>query len=336
MKNFRIMSGFMVVFLFAFLCLSAAAHAQDSTENIQLIPGPKGEKGEKGPKGDKGEKGEKGPKGDKGEKGEKGPKGDKGEKGDKGDPGTNGVDGQNGVNGADGQDGADGLSIQGPQGEPGTSSWTDGFETVSTTGSVQIGSGSLHVKDSCRATNEGTIRFNTTTKIFEGCTGTTWESLNTPAPVVYAIGDPGPAGGIVFHITNGGRSGLEAAPEDHSQEMVWGCWGTLIVGADGEVVGAGAQNSADILAGCSVTGSAARIAVTYTLGGYGDWYLPSKDELNLLYQQSKVVGGFSTTFSYWSSTEYNLGHAWSQYFDDGLQTGGSKLDTVRVRAIRSF
>lgn len=152
---------------------------------------------------------------------------------------------------------------------------------------------------------------------------------------IYAIGDTGPAGGIVFYITGVGLHGLEAAPADQSSGAAWGCYGTLIAGADGTAVGTGAQNTADILAGCSESGIAARIADAYTLNGYDDWFLPSKDELNFLYLQKAVVGGFAVG-GYWSSTENVSSHAWSQIFGDGYQYNTNKNGTLRVRAVRAF
>ncbi len=149
----------------------------------------------------------------------------------------------------------------------------------------------------------------------------------------YAIGDTGPAGGIVFYITDGGLHGLEAAPEDQSSSAEWGCYGTEIDGADGTAIGTGAQNTADILAGCSASGIAARVADEYELNGYGDWFLPSKDELNELYQQRAVVGGF-TNVNGWSSTEVTSNLAWLQYFTNGLQINLGKYNALSVRAVR--
>ena len=48
-----------------------------------------------------------------------------------------------------------------------------------------------------------------------------------------------------------------------------------------------------------------------------------------------AVGGFASAY-YWSSTEFNLGYAWVQFFDLGLQGNGSKDITYRVRAVRAF
>lgn len=168
----------------------------------------------------------------------------------------------------------------------------------------------------------------------------------------YEIGQAGPAGGIVFYVTDGGLHGLEAAPEDQNglSAPAWGCFGTVIAGADGEAVGAGARNTSDILAGCSDEGIAAELADDYALNGYTDWFLPSKDELNLMWRNladsdgdgentgpddSNNLGGFDPLY-YWSSTEYDLYNAWGQLFHDGYQDYDAKNDTFGVRAVRAF
>ena len=203
--------------------------------------------------------------------------------------------------------------------------------------SIQIGDEAV----TCDSTIAGTIRFTGTD--FEGCDGNAWVSLrsqsSTPGlgDVLYAVGDRGPAGGVVFYVTNGGLNGLEAAPadQDGGSGVEWGCYGTSIAGADGTAVGTGAQNTADILAGCTESGTAAEIAAEYEYGGYGDWFLPSKDELDELYQNRDVVGGFANN-SYWSSTEDDSYGAWAQYFYNGYQNYNDKNDTLRVRAVRAF
>ena len=76
---------------------------------------------------------------------------------------------------------------------------------------------------------------------------------------------------------------------------------------------------------------------------YGDWYLPSKYELNLMYQnigqgnalELGNVGGFTNNF-YWSSTESDFASAWIQKFFFGDQNDGSKSSTYYVRAVRAF
>jgi hypothetical protein len=154
-------------------------------------------------------------------------------------------------------------------------------------------------------------------------------SSSAAASTLYDIGDAGPGGGIVFHVTDGGLHGLEAAAVDQESTQ-WGCSGTTISGANGTVVGTGEQNTADIIAGCNET----TVASAYGPG----WYLPSKDELNLLYAQkvAGVVGGFASYY-YWSSSQNNSYYAWSQNFDYGYQSDYfNKSTTKGVRAVRTF
>ncbi|WP_431066979.1 hypothetical protein [Methylotuvimicrobium sp.] len=159
--------------------------------------------------------------------------------------------------------------------------------------------------------------------------------VDSLTPDIYAIGDTGPAGGIVFYITDAGAHGLEAAPEDQGVAQ-WGCFGQSITGADGTAIGTGAQNTADILAGCTEAGIAAQLATDYAWpNGQTDGYLPSKDELNVLYQQRAVVGGFALYY-YWSSSESASSSAWYQYFLSGNQANAMKYNTLRVRAVRAF
>ncbi len=151
-----------------------------------------------------------------------------------------------------------------------------------------------------------------------------------------AIGDTGPAGGVVFYLFDTtGKHGLEAAPADQVSAP-WGCDGVSV-----PANGYGVDNTAAILAGCTENGIAARVAVAYSLNGYHDWYLPSKDELFELYKAKEAgfVGGF-TTGNYWSSTEYAATAAYYMPFGPGWKSypfsAINKWASERVRAIRSF
>jgi hypothetical protein len=99
----------------------------------------------------------------------------------------------------------------------------------------------------------------------------------------------------------------------------------------------GAAKATVMLGVC--TSGAANLADAYTatVNGvvYGDWFLPSKGELNQMYVNKSAIGGFSTDF-YWSSTEYDADDAWSQGFYAGLSSAYSKLLTERVRPVRAF
>jgi Protein of unknown function (DUF1566) len=142
-------------------------------------------------------------------------------------------------------------------------------------------------------------------------------------------------GGIIFYIDGTGLHGLISATSDQSTGTPWGCMGTLI-GGTGTAIGTGQANTTLIVNGCSTAGIAARICDDLVMNGYSDWFLPSKDELNLLYQQIAVVGGFANWY-YWSSSEYNATGAWYQSFSSGIQYSYDvKYDTYCVRAVRAF
>jgi hypothetical protein len=159
-------------------------------------------------------------------------------------------------------------------------------------------------------------------------------------------------GGIVFYVYDGGMHGLIAATTDQSSSISW-CGGCIEndpnprntrARADG--INAGLKNTAIIianLAAVSSNESASTVcneySVTETLAGltttYGDWYLPSKYELNLLYLQKIVIGGFSDA-NYWSSSESTSTGAWYQYFGNGVTNDNRKDFAGRARAIRAF
>ena len=132
------------------------------------------------------------------------------------------------------------------------------------------------------------------------------------------------------------------------------CRRSRISGADGSAIGFGAANTSDILAGCDEAGIAAEICEDYSGGGYNDWFLPSKDELNEMSRKKATIdataaanggSGFASAL-YWSSTEAgnNFGgniNAWQQSFDfaeayQGYQNRRNKNIAFKVRAVRAF
>jgi hypothetical protein len=147
-------------------------------------------------------------------------------------------------------------------------------------------------------------------------------------------------GGIVFYVDETGQHGLVAATEDLGTYQ-WGCFGTVLTGADGTSIGTGFQNTLDIASGCSETPIAASEALAYESEGHSDWYLPSINELIEMYNTigngspEGNIGGFSNSF-YWSSSEYSNGSAWYVDFGNGFTYGSNKDYTFRVRVIRSF
>lgn len=69
------------------------------------------------------------------------------------------------------------------------------------------------------------------------------------------------------------------------------------------------------------------------------WFVPSKDELNLVYENRNSLNNLSlnTRYYYWSSSEYSSSHAWRQYFNSGLQNNTTKhIHNYRVRLCRQL
>ena len=182
----------------------------------------------------------------------------------------------------------------------------------------------------------------------------------------YAIGDTGPAGGIIFHVatsgftvTGYGSSGdngyfaqytayyLEAAPENASASastMRWSSTNVLIPNLSQNdsdtidwAIGRGRLNTALIAAAHSadtVANNAAKAAAAYSQGGKDDWFLPSREELNQMYIRRLHVGIITARF--WSSSQSDPNFAWYQGFDNGFQYYYLSYSNFNVRAIRAF
>jgi hypothetical protein len=71
------------------------------------------------------------------------------------------------------------------------------------------------------------------------------------------------------------------------------------------------------------------------LNGYADWYLPTKNDLNLLYNQRHVIPVLNYVY-YWSSSEYDTTYAYHFSFYSGYANYGIKKNTHAVHAIRAF
>jgi hypothetical protein len=141
-------------------------------------------------------------------------------------------------------------------------------------------------------------------------------------------------GGIIFYLDASGQHGLIVATTNQSIGEPWINGSLSITNAVRDGIGAGIFNTERIIANQSAPG-AAQLCANFQGGGYGDWYLPSKYELNLLYLQKAAVGGFDDAY-YRSSTEYDYDNAWIQFFSNGSQEYANKDFGFYVRAIRAF
>jgi hypothetical protein len=143
--------------------------------------------------------------------------------------------------------------------------------------------------------------------VFDGQEGGTSSSIKA-GPLGYIVGDPGPAGGLVFYdkgFYSDGWRYLEAAPASAEFQDNW--------------------NNAR--SRCS----------SLNINGCTDWRLPAKGELDMLYKHLMVkgLGSFQRSL-YWSSSEYDRDVAWGQNFSDGSSTAPRKTLRYLVRAVRAF
>ena len=171
-------------------------------------------------------------------------------------------------------------------------------------------------------------------------------STQTWVVTVYSIGKSFQGGKIAYIFNNlepgyidGETHGLIAAAADQqSTGIQWYNGSAVATGATATELGSGAANTTAIIGaqGEPATGYAAGVARAYAGGGYSDWYLPSKDELGILYGNRAAIGGFNAV-GYWSSSEFDAGRAHYWHFGTGL-TGNTLKSSVqgRVRAIRNF
>jgi len=165
------------------------------------------------------------------------------------------------------------------------------------------------------------------------------------------------AGGIVFWIAPLSRvgdnkpHGLVCSPIVQSGGIAWcrdncerlpGLTTDVGMADDGSIKTGGSSNTNSIVARYGDTTYAANICKTLDLNGHTDWFLPSRDELDLMYQNLKRfgIGNFANGY-YWSSSQYNAATTdtnlvWAQFFGNGRQYKLTKNYAGYVRAVRAF
>ena len=301
-----------------------------------------------------------GPAGPKGATGATGPAGARGATGAQGPAGATGLQGLAGAAGAQGPAGATGL--QGLAGATG----------------AQGPAGATGLQGLAGATGATGATGDTGAVGATGAPGPAGATGPAGGGTVHAIGDQY-QGGIIFWVDADGQHGLIASLADQGGALGASWYDANNVnfklfstGTTGDGIYAGIvntsslnsqQNGAGLLSvGCfsataTVVDSAAQLAADYSIKDngldactgvvgetcWGDWYLPSKFELNLLLNQSASLGGLALESgnSYWSSTEIDIQNASAQYLD--IPPAGplsaasqSKNASNHVRAIRAF
>ena len=190
----------------------------------------------------------------------------------------------------------------------------------------------------------GLMIWNTTDVELEVYNGSLWVNMNGITDQTLTIGKTYQGGKVAYILvsTDPGydpntQHGLIAASSDQSAGIKWYNLTSSTTSATGTAIGTGLSNTNTIISsqGPTATSYAAGLARAYTGGGYTDWYLPSKDELNKLYLNRGTIGGLVANH-YWSSTESGTYDAWYQHFSSGVQDGLNKANLLYVRAIRAF
>lgn len=144
-------------------------------------------------------------------------------------------------------------------------------------------------------------------------------------------------GGIIFYLDNTGQHGLVCATSDQIQGVRWNN-GTVILIGTSRLVGTGQANTTAIVNAQGSGIYAASICDQLILNGYTDWFLPSIDELQLIYNQKAVIGGFTGSYEYyWSSSENFAGSVFLWSMVQGGQAWAGTYDIgASVRTIRAF
>lgn len=118
-----------------------------------------------------------------------------------------------------------------------------------------------------------------------------------------------------------------------------GGWGNGAINTDDKY---GNENAAILITITALSQGGRHAAARYcdklNYGGYTDWYLPNRYELNLVFVNKSVISGLKTGDSdfYSSSTEVDDFYAWTQRMSDGYQTGNGKMNGHFIRCVRRF
>ena len=157
-------------------------------------------------------------------------------------------------------------------------------------------------------------------------------------------------GGVIFYIDETLNHGLVVALNDN-ESGEWGCSDEEILNANDSTLGSGYRNTLAILASdCEPAGISAIIAASSATTFISedtlinDWYLPSIDELKLLYQEREWIDDSLTVYNgkrfenttYWSSTQSGTDKAKSLSFGNGSTKSSYKISVNEVRSIRAF
>lgn len=155
-------------------------------------------------------------------------------------------------------------------------------------------------------------------------------------------------GGVIFHLWKdnaGVEHGLIVALTDQSTSQAWSNVSSTEIGTSAQSSWDGLSNSNSIVGQGGHTSSAAKLCLDLVSGEQSDWYLPSIQELNMLWNNyytvarvlSQIPGATQLSNDYyWSSSESHYSFAWYFTFNYGSSSYYVKYGTAYVRAVRAF
>ena len=153
-------------------------------------------------------------------------------------------------------------------------------------------------------------------------------------PLSTGVSRPTPKPAPTYRSGPGARSLDSSDPGEMWCPRGAGGYGTLL--ATGTDLGSGRVNSSIVLDACG-RDTAVGLAVAYKGGGLDDWYLPSRDEVSVMFQQRAVIGGLDDSYLWTSSQSDSLEFAWyHSFFAGGTPSLNHKGSIGRVRPVRAF
>lgn len=145
------------------------------------------------------------------------------------------------------------------------------------------------------------------------------------------------AGGHIFYFDASDGSGMVCTQADQTPNMHWYNCVYTNTGATLTEIGTGEINTTWIIADQGFGFYAASVCDMAEDGGFEDWFLPSKEELETMHANlhANGKGGF-TDEVFWSSSEVDSNNAWSVDFSMGTSSILGKFFPHNVRAVRNF
>jgi len=166
---------------------------------------------------------------------------------------------------------------------------------------------------------------------------TVFDTIIVEPPEDLKVGDRY-QGGIVVFLEEGGQHGLIAAENDLYDAGYTFVWGSELefLGATSEDDGRG---NTELMKESATSNSAAYLFIDLNLNGYDDWFIPAKNQLQIIKENAHLIGNFpgdSDDAKYWSSTELSTDRAYGLNMIALMGTNIPKNYGYRIRPMREF